>query len=171
MQAAAWRAKGADAVVVGSARPLADGRVEVRFALVDVVKQTPLVAMVYSVTPAQFRATAHKIADVIYEKMTGDPGVFSTRIAYITKQGTRYQLLVADADGFDPQTIVTSNEPMLSPRWSPDGNRIAYVSFESKKPVVYVQNLATGGVRPWPISVAATVRRHGRPTAARWQSR
>ena len=144
VQAAAWRAKGADAVVVGSARPQADGRVEVRFALVDVVKQAPLVAMVYAVTPAQFRATAHKIADVIYEKMTGDPGVFSTRIAYITKQGTRFQLLVADADGFDPQTIVTSNEPMLSPRWAPDGMRIAYVSFESKKPVVYVQNLATG---------------------------
>jgi TolB protein len=144
VQAATWRAKGADAVVVGSARPLADGRVEVRFVLVDVVKQAPLVAMVYSVTPAQFRATAHKIADVIYEKMTGDPGVFSTRIAYVTKQGTRYQLVVADADGFEPQTIVTTNEPMLSPRWSPDGTRIAYVSFESKKPVVYMQNLATG---------------------------
>jgi TolB protein len=144
VQAAAWRAKGADAVVVGSARPLADGRVEVRFALVDVVKQSPLVAMVYTVAPAQFRATAHKIADVIYEKMTGDPGVFSTRIAYITKQGSRFQLLVADADGFDPQTVVTSNEPMLSPRWSPEGTRIAYVSMESRKPVVYVQNLATG---------------------------
>ncbi len=144
VQAATWRSKGADAVVVGSARPQADGRVEVRFALVDVVKQAPLTAMVYTVTPAQFRATAHKIADVIYEKMTGDPGVFSTRIAYITKQGTRFQLLVADADGFEPQTIVTSNEPMLSPRWAPDGTRIAYVSFESKKPVVYVQNLSTG---------------------------
>ncbi len=145
VQAGVWRSRNADAVVVGSMRPLTDGRVEVRFALVDVVKQSPLAAMTYTVTPAQFRATAHKIADVIYEKLTGDPGVFSTRVAYITKAGTRYQLHVADADGNDPQTIVTSNEPLLSPRWSPDGTRLAYVSFERKKPVVYVQNLATGG--------------------------
>lgn len=145
VQADAWRGRGADAVVVGSMQPLADGRVDVRFALVDVVKKTTLATMNYTVAQAQFRATAHKIADVIYEKLTGDPGVFSTRIAYITKAGTRYQLLVADADGSDPQTIVTSNEPLLSPRWSPDGSRIAYVSFEAKKPVVYVQNLATGG--------------------------
>ena len=139
-----WRGRGADAVVVGSMQPLADGRVEVRFALMDVVKQSLLTAMTYTVTPAQFRLTAHKIADVIYEKLTGDPGVFSTRIAYITKAGSRYQLLVADADGADPQTVVTSNEPLLSPRWAPDGNRLAYVSFEQKKPVVYVQNLANG---------------------------
>ena len=144
IQADVWRGRGADAVVVGSMQPLADGRVEVRFALMDVVKHSLLTAMTYTVTPAQFRATAHKIADVIYEKLTGDPGVFSTRIAYITKAGPRFQLLVADADGADPQTIVTSNEPLLSPRWSPDGTRIAYVSFEQKKPVVYVQNLGTG---------------------------
>jgi TolB protein len=145
VQAGVWRSRNADAVAVGSMRPMSDGRVEVRVSLVDVVKQATLANMTYQVTPAQFRATAHKIADVIYEKLTGDPGVFSTRIAYITRAGTRYQLLVADADGSDPQTIVTSNEPLLSPRWSPEGTRIAYVSFEAKKPVVYVQNLATGG--------------------------
>lgn len=139
-----WKGRSADAVVVGSMTPLADGRVEVRFALMDVVKNQLLTAMTYSVTPQQFRATAHKIADVIYEKLTGVPGVFSTRIAYITKAGSRYQLMVADADGADPQTVVGSNEPLLSPRWSPDGNRLAYVSFEQKKPVVYVQNLGTG---------------------------
>jgi TolB protein len=144
VQAATWRGRGADAVVVGSMRKLGDGRVEVRFGLVDVVKQQTLASMVFTVTPQQFRATAHKIADVIYEKLTGSPGVFSTRIAYITKSGSRYQLLVADADGFDPQVVVTSQEPLLSPKWSPDGSRLAYVSFENRKPVVYVQSLGTG---------------------------
>ena len=139
-----FRARGADAVTVGSMRPLPDGRVEVRFALIDTVKQAQLASMTYTVMPQQFRATAHKIADVIYEKLTGDVGVFSTRIAYITKQGPRYQLQVADADGFNPQTIVTSNEPLLSPAWSPDGTRIAYVSLENRKPVVYIQSLSTG---------------------------
>jgi len=144
IQAGIWRSRNADAVVVGSMQPLPDGRVDVRFALADVVKQSTLVSMQFTVTPQQFRITAHKIADIIYEKLTGDRGVFSTRIAYITKQGTRYQLLVADADGNEPQSIVASNEPLLSPRWSPDGSRLAYVSFENKKPVVYVQSVDTG---------------------------
>jgi TolB protein len=139
-----FRARGADAVVVGSMRPLPDGRVEVRFALLDVVKPAQLAAVTYVVAPPQFRATAHKIADVIYEKLTGDAGVFSTRIAYITRQGGRFELIVADADGGNPQAIVGSNEPLLSPSWSPDGSRIAYVSLENRKPVIYVQSTATG---------------------------
>jgi len=144
VRAGDWTARGADAVVVGNATPQSDGRVEIRFYLVDVVKQQQLAAFSYVVTPQQFRATAHQIADVIYEKLTGDRGVFSTRIAYITKQGPRYQLLVADADGYNPQSIVSSNEPLLSPAWSPDGSRIAYVSLENRKPVIYVQSVTTG---------------------------
>jgi TolB protein len=139
-----WAGRGADAVVVGNVTPRSDGRVEVRFFLLDAVKQTQLAGYSYVVAPAQFRATAHQIADVIYEKLTGDAGVFSTHIAYIAKQGTKYELLVAEADGFNAQTIVTSNEPLLSPTWSPDGSRIAYVSLENKKPIVYVQSLSTG---------------------------
>jgi TolB protein len=139
-----WTARGADAVVVGSMTTQGDGRVEVRFFLLDVVKQSLLAGFTYVVTPGQLRATAHRIADVIYEKLTGDKGVFSTRIAYIAKQGTRYDLYVAEADGFNPQSVVSSNEPLLSPVWSPDGTRIAYVSLENKKPVVYVQSLQSG---------------------------
>jgi len=128
----------------GYARNLPDGRVEVRFFLLDVVKQSLLTGYTYAVAPSQLRATAHRIADVIYEKLTGDRGVFSTRIAYVAKQGTRYDLFVAEADGFNPQSVVSSNEPLLSPVWSPDGSRIAYVSLENKKPVIYVQSLQSG---------------------------
>src|SRR2546423_290793 len=105
-----WTARGADAVVVGNATPQGDGRVEVRFFLLDAVKQSQLAGFSYVVAPAQFRATAHKIADIIYEKLTGDAGVFSTRIAYIAKQGPRYELLVAEADGYNAQIIVTSHD-------------------------------------------------------------
>jgi TolB protein len=139
-----WTGRGADAVAVGSVTPQSDGRVEVRFFLLDAVKQSQLAGVSYVVAPAQFRTTAHRIADIIYEKLTGDVGVFSTRIAYITKQGAHFELLVAEADGYNPQTIVNSNEPLLSPTWSPDGTRIAYVSLENKKPVVYLQSLVTG---------------------------
>jgi TolB protein len=139
-----WTARGADAVVVGNVTPQSDGRVELRFFLLDAVKQAQLAGLSYVVTPAQFRTTAHQIADIIYEKLTGDAGIFSTRIAYIAKRGPRYELLVADSDGYNAQTIVTSNEPLLSPAWSPDGVRIAYVSLENRKPVIYVQSLATG---------------------------
>jgi TolB protein len=93
------------------------------------------------------RHTAHKIADVIYEKLTGDKGAFATRITYVAKRGNRYELQVADADGVGAQTILASNEPIISPAWSPDGNQLAYVSFEQRKPVVYVQSLTTGGRR------------------------
>ena len=87
---------------------------------------------------------AHKIADLIYEKLTGEKGVFATRITYVNKLNGRYQLQVADADGFNPQPVVSSKEPIISPSWSPDGTKLAYVSFEKKKPIVFVQSLLSG---------------------------
>lgn len=142
-----WTARAAEALVIGKVESLPDGRVEVRFRLFDVQKQAQLASFSYVVAPAQLRATAHRIADVIYEKLTGDRGVFSTKITYVVKRGTRYELQVSDADGFNPQTVLGSNEPIISPAWSPDGSRLAYVSFDQKKPVVVVQNLAQGTTR------------------------
>jgi TolB protein len=143
-----WKGRGAEAIVIGSTNPLPDGRVEVRFRLMDVVRQSQLTGFVYTIAASQLRLTAHKIADAVYEKLTGDTGVFATRIAYVVKQGKRYELQVADADGFNAQTVVASNEPIISPSWAPDGERLAYVSFEDKKPVVYVQSLTSGSRKP-----------------------
>ncbi|MEO8443216.1 MAG: Tol-Pal system beta propeller repeat protein TolB, partial [Betaproteobacteria bacterium] len=139
-----WKARGADAVVIGSVSPTSNGNWDVRFRLMDVAKQTQLTGFAYQVGAPQLRNTAHKIADAIYEKMTGDVGVFSTRITYVVKRGTRFELQVADADGFGAQTVLASNEPIISPSWAPDGNRLAYVSFERKKPIVYIQSLVSG---------------------------
>jgi len=139
-----WRSRNADVLVIGSTQKLPNGQVEIRFRLLDAVKQGQISGFSYTVAPDQLRATAHKIADVIYEKLTGDVGVFSTHIAYIIKQGKKYELQVADADGQGAKTIVTTYEPLMSVTWSPDGTQLAYVSFEKKKPMVYVQSLATG---------------------------
>lgn len=139
-----WKGRGADAMAIGRILPAANGQLEVHFRLLDVARQVQLAGLSYVIKPGQLRATAHKIADVIYEKLTGDVGVFSTRIAYVMKSGKRYQLQVADADGEGAQTVVSSAEPLISPVWSPDGTRLAYVSFEQKKPVIYVQNVNSG---------------------------
>jgi TolB protein len=139
-----WKSRSADALVIGSVVRLADGRFEARFRLLDVPKQAQLAGVAFTLTAQQVRATAHRIADMVYEKLTGDRGVFSTRIAYVVKRGQRYELQIADADGAGAQTALASREPIISPAWSPDGTRLAYVSFENKKPVVYVHSLVSG---------------------------
>ncbi|MDM0103675.1 Tol-Pal system beta propeller repeat protein TolB [Variovorax sp. J22R24] len=139
-----WRQRTADSLVVGSVNRLADGRFDVRFRLWDVVRGQDLGGESYTVPQADLRLAAHRIADYVYEKLTGEKGIFSTRIAYITKGGTRHTLWVADADGENAQAALASPEPIISPRWSPSGTQLAYVSFESRKPVVYVHNVASG---------------------------
>ncbi len=139
-----WRQKGADALVTGSTSRLADGRFDVRLRLWDIVRGQDLGGQSYTVGPADLRLAAHRLADFVYEKLTGEKGIFSTRIAYVTKTGQRYTLWVADADGEGAQSALTSPEPIISPAWSPSGTQLAYVSFESRKPVIYSHDVATG---------------------------
>ncbi|XZG70751.1 Tol-Pal system beta propeller repeat protein TolB [Chitinibacteraceae bacterium HSL-7] len=137
--------RGAQTALVGRVDPQADGSLAIKFWLVDVTTRQTLIAYEKQAKPNQLRRVAHQIADMVFEKIVGEPGAFSSRIAYVTKVGKRYSLQVADADGYGAQTIVSSaTEPVMSPKWSPDGSRLAYVSFEQKKPVVYVQELSTG---------------------------
>jgi len=141
---AEWSVLQAQAITVGNVTVLPGNRLKVTFGLADVLKQSQLVSMEYNIAPNQLRLTAHKIADVIYQKLTGEGPIFASRIAYINKTKARFSLQVADADGVNPQTVVSSNEPIISPAWSPDGSKIAYVSFEKKKPIIFVQSLTTG---------------------------
>ena len=139
-----WRQKGADSLATGSVTRLADGRYDVRFRLWDLVRGQDLGGQSFAVAAADLRLASHRIADLIYEKLTGDRGVFSTRLAYVTKAGQRFVLWVADADGENALTALTSPEPIISPAWSPQGNQLAYVSFESRKPVIYVHDVLSG---------------------------
>ena len=140
-----WKSRGADALTVGSVRRLADGRYDVRFRLLDTLKQTQLDGLSYVASAGELRLTAHRIADRIYEKLTGERGVFATRIAYVVQTARNaWELHIADSDGANSQAALRSREPIISPAWSPDGTRLAYVSFETGKPVVYVHTVTTG---------------------------
>jgi TolB protein len=141
---AVWRQKGADSLVSGSVARLADGRFDVRFRLWDVVRGQDLGGQSYAVSQADLRLAAHRISDFVYEKLTGEKGAFSTNIAYVTKAAQKYHLWVADSDGENAQSAFASPEPIISPAWSPSGTQLAYVSFESRKPVVYTHDLVSG---------------------------
>jgi len=146
IDAGSWKSRGADALVVGSVARQPDGRFAVRYKLYDTVKGSQLSQLGGEVQPKYTRLQAHRIADDVYEKLTGTRGIFSTRIAYVkeNRAGRSYALAVADSDGENEIIAVHGKEPIISPSWSPDGGKVAYVSFEDRKPVVYMQDLVTG---------------------------
>lgn len=144
-----WRLLKAEAVAVGDVKALGNDRFQADFKLYDVVRQIQLGGYRYTVSGNKLRRVAHKISDYIYEKLTGRKGAFDTRIAYVTahrkgKGKSTYQLWVADSDAFNAKNILTSKEPIMSPAWSPDGRQLAYVSFEKKRSMIYIQNLSSG---------------------------
>jgi TolB protein len=134
---------GVEALLIGNVSALDGNNLKVRFRLLDMVRRTELMSQVVTAKNEQVRAIAHRIADLIYNQLTGSPGVFSTRIAYVNHDASSYRLVVADSDGFGEQALLTSRDPIMSPAWSPDGKQIAYVSFEQQRAMVYVQSLST----------------------------
>jgi TolB protein len=148
IQFATWRQLKQDFIVVGHIQDGDAGAYRIEFELHDVAKQSRLLGVALNARPGDLRGAAHQIADLVYEKILGVPGAFWTRMAYITVIGTgpsmQYSLMVADSDGFNPQTVVRSKEPLLSPAWSPDSRKLAYVSFERGNSAIYVQEIATG---------------------------
>lgn len=145
---ATWRLLRQDYVVVGQMQDLPEGGIRVEYALLDVARQQRLDSRVLSGQRSGLRDIAHQVADAVYEKILGVRGAFWTRIAYLTVSGRppnlQYALMVADSDGHNPQVVVRSRETLMSPAWSPDGQRMAYVSFESGNSAIYIQDLASG---------------------------
>jgi TolB protein len=144
-----WRLLRVDYVAIGWVTDAPGGNgYDIYYQLFDVHTQERLLSQITTVGLGDLRFGSHRVADAVYEKLTGVPGAFATRIAYVSATdagaGPLYELVVADADGFNPQSIVGSPEPLLSPNWSPDGNRIAYVSFEKGNSAIYIQEVATG---------------------------
>ena len=139
-----WAARGADALVVGSVVQSSGTQFEIRYKLFDIRKSESLGGLNLNASADNLRAVAHKIADDIILKLLGERGIFSTRLSYVIKEGKRYRLVISDADGQNIRNAMNSSEPIISPSWSPDGKKVAYVSFEDRKPVIYVHELATG---------------------------
>ena len=147
---APWGQRGAAAMVVGSVQATPDGRLETRFVLLDIQRKTSLGGLSINAPASEMEArrTGHRIADFVYEKLTGEPGFFATRLAFVRKDGDTFSLIISDSDGQNAQTALRSKQPVISLAWSPDGSKLAYVSFETRdginKPVVYTHTLSNG---------------------------
>lgn len=144
-----WRLLGMENVLLGNIQARAGGGYEIHFRLVDVYKGTQIAGFRIPTSKNQLRRTAHRISDIVFEKLTGIPGAFDTRIAYVTVQkqiddSKLFALQIADADGFNPKVLMESSEPLMSPAWAPDGRSLAYVSFEGKTSSIYIQDINTG---------------------------
>jgi len=143
-----WRIANIDHVVIGQIKVIAPQQYDIEFRLLDVFKGIQVLGFKFSANDKNLRGISHKISDLIYQQITGQKGAFDTKIAYVTveRQAGKppaYKLQVADTDGYNPVTVLTSTEPMMSPSWSPDGTRVAYVSFENRKSEIYIQHLAS----------------------------
>ena len=145
-----WRILGAANLVIGRVAEPQPGTYQITFRLFDVFRARQIAGFEFpAITRGELRRVAHRISDIIYEALTGERGAFDTRIAYITERrdqdgGRHYSLRIADSDGHNPFTILDSSQPVLSPAWSPDGQRLAYVSFEQREPRIFIQDLSTG---------------------------
>ncbi len=152
-----WRNQGADNLVIGSVTPLTGGRFKVNFVLLDAINADPagqhvLLQQEFTTEREGLRRLAHHISDLIYQKLTGVRGVFSTKIAYVLvkrwpNRAPEYRLEVADMDGYNPRSVLVSNSPIMSPAWAADGRQIAYVSFENRRSGIYISDIATGSRR------------------------
>lgn len=134
---------GTDALSLGKVEVKPSGRITVKFSLLDTVRQSELIGQTVSGKGTELREIAHRIADLIFEKLTGDPSVFNTHIVYVNRQGAANKLVVADSDGYGEKTFFSANSNIMSPAWSPDGSYLAYVVFEQDHAVVYVQSMLT----------------------------